>query len=114
VNITCNNCLDEFEIEPVDIETVTLADLEIQFFPCPSCGRKYVILAADAEMKRMIAERGELQRKIRRARMGKFREKTIRQMIGQLNKIISAQKKLMAELKPRAEQLLKEADHGEV
>ncbi len=114
MRMTCNNCLDEFEIEPADIETVTLDDLEIQFFPCPSCGRKFVTLAADAEMKRMIAERGELQRKIRTARMGKFREKTIRQMIVQQNKIISAQKKLMAELKPRAEQLLKEADHGEV
>ena len=111
---TCNNCLDEFEIEPADIETVTLDDLEIQYFPCPSCGKKYVVLAADEEMKQLIAKRGEIQKKIRTARAGKFRQKTIRQLVTEQEKVIKEQKKLMVELKLRAEQLLKEADHGKV
>lgn len=114
MRMTCNNCLDEFEIEPADIETVTLDDLEIQYFPCPSCGKKYVVLAADEEMKQLIARRGEIQKKIRMARAGKFRQKTIRQLVAEQEKVIKEQKKLMVELKPRAEQLLKEADHGEV
>ena len=114
MNITCNNCLDEFEIEPADIETVTLADLEIQFFPCPSCGRKYVILAADDEMKKLVVARGRLQKRIKAAHLGKFRQKTIMQLISEQTKLIRDQKKLWADLKPRAEQLLKEADHGKV
>ena len=107
MRMTCNNCLDEFEIEPADIETVTLDDLEIQYFPCPSCGKKYVVLAADEEMKQLIAKRGEIQKKIRTARAGKFRQKTICQLVTEQEKVIKEQKKLMVELKPRAEQLLK-------
>lgn len=114
MRMTCNNCLDEFEIEPADIETVTMDDLEIQYFPCPSCGKKYVVLAADEEMKQLIARRGEIQKKIRTARAGKFRQKTIRQLVAEQEKVIRAQKAILDKLKPRAEQLLKEAAHGEV
>ena len=107
---TCNNCLDEFEIEPAGIQTVTVDDLEIQFFACPSCGRKYVVFAANEEMKKMIVRRGELQKKIKVAHIGKYRQKVIRGLVAEQEKIIKAQKKLSAELKPRAELLLKELE----
>ncbi len=104
---TCNNCLDEFDVAPDDITSVRIDDLAIQYFLCPSCGRKYVILAANDEMQRLIAERSVIQKKIKAALAGKFREKTIRQLTERQGKIIRAQKKLHDELKPRAEQLLK-------
>ncbi len=110
----CNNCLDEFDVAPDDITSVRIDDLAIQYFPCPSCGRKYVILAADDEMQRLIVERSVIQKKIRAARAGKFREQTVRNLIIRQEEIIAKQKKLAAVLKPRAEQLLKEAGHGEV
>lgn len=112
---TCNNCLEEFNIEPADIASVRIDDLAIQYFPCPSCGSRYVVLAANDEMQKLIVERSEIQKKIRMARAGKVREKTIRQLMERQGKIIRAQKKLHDELKPRAERLLaKEAGHGEV
>ena len=74
---TCNNCLDEFEIEAGSIQTVMIEDLDIQFFPCPSCGQKYVVFAANDEMKKLVVSRGQLQKQIRTARIGKFRQKTI-------------------------------------
>ncbi len=111
---TCNNCLDEFEIEPSSIQMVTIKDLDIQFFPCPSCGWKFVIFAADAEMKKMVAERGEIQKQIRVARIGNLRQKTVRRLVARQNKLINAQKKLWSELKPRVERLLREGSHGKV
>ena len=110
----CNNCLDEFDVAPDDITSVRIDDLAIRYFPCPSCGRKYAILAANDEMQRLIVERSVIQKKIRAARAGKFREHTVRNLIIRQEEIIAKQKKLAAELKPRAEQLLKEADHGKV
>lgn len=111
--ITCNNCMDEFEIEPADVQTVTMEGLEIQFFPCPSCGRKYVVFAADKEMKDMISKRVELQKALRRAHVGKFRQKIIRGMMAEQEKIIREQKKLMVVLKYRAEKLLEGAKRND-
>ena len=111
---TCNNCLDEFETEPASIQTVKIEDLDIQFFPCPSCGQKYVVFATNDEMKRLVVARDLLQKRIRTAHLGKFRQKTIQQLVSEQTKLIRDQKKLWADLKPRAEQLLKEADLNEL
>ena len=114
MKMTCNTCLDEFDVAPNDITLVRMDDLAIQYFPCPSCGRKYVIFAANGEMQRLIVERSAIQKKIRAARAGKFREQTFRKLILRQEEISMKQKKLMAVLKPRAEQLLNEVGHGEV
>lgn len=111
---TCNNCLETFDIEKDSTLCGVFDGLDIQYFRCPSCGYPFVILAEDTEMKQLIAERSEVQKKIRMARAGKFREQTVRNLIFRQEEIIAKQKKLTAELKPRAEQLLKEADHGKV
>ena len=104
----CNNCLDEFEAESGSIQTVKIDGMEIQFFPCPSCGRKYVIFAADDEMKKMVVARSLLQKRIKAAHVGKFRQSTVHQLINEQTRLIREQKKLWAELKPRAEKLINE------
>lgn len=112
---TCNNCLETFDIEKDGILYGVFDGLDIQYFRCPSCGYPFVILAEDKEMKQLIAERSEVQKKIRMARAGKFREQTLRKLILRQEEISMKQKKLMADLKPRAERLLVEgADHGKV
>lgn len=105
---TCNNCLDEFSIEPEDITITKIAGLEIQYFTCPSCGAKYVAYAADEEMQKLTAESIAIQRKIRLARQHKFREKTIRASEAELAAIRERQKKLEPKLKGLAELLLKD------
>ena len=108
---TCNECGKTFEITPKDIITAEMEGLEIQHFPCPLCGQKYVVFAADEEMKKLVAQRVELQKKVKLAHIGKFREKTTRQYLAEISKIEGKQKKLLRELKLRAEKLLKEDDH---
>ena len=120
MTVRCDNCLDEVEIEPGSIQTVTLDDLEIQYFSCPSCGKKYVILASNDEMKRLIAERRKLTEKIRIAHAKKFRKDTIQNLVRQQSAIIKKQKRLFDDLKARASELLqntqqltgKEENHG--
>ena len=46
---TCNECGKTFEITPKDIITAEMEGLEIQHFPCPLCGQKYVVFAADED-----------------------------------------------------------------
>ena len=108
---TCNNCLDDFTVLAEDIKMVVLDGLEIQFFRCPSCGRKLVIFVADGEMKELVAERDKIQGQLRLARIGGLRKKTVRRFVARQNSLANAQKKRLRELKPRAERLLKEADH---
>jgi len=110
MRMTCNNCLDEFEIEPADIETVTMDDLEIQYFPCPSCGAKYIGYAADEEMKALTKLSISYQEKIRLARQHHFREKTIRVHQAGLAEVRARQKKLEPKLKALAEKLLKDGE----
>ena len=107
---TCNNCLDEFSIEPENITCTKIAGLEIQYFTCPSCGAKYVAYAADEEMQKLTAESIAIQRKIRLARQHKFREKTIRASEAELAAIRERQKKLEPKLKALAEKMLKDGE----
>ena len=109
MRVTCNNCLDEFELENDAVLRKALGGLDIQYFVCPSCDRPYVILAADEQMKKLIADRGAIQRKIRMAQTGNFRQKTIRKLVEEQAAIIKKQKALAGDLKLRAVQLLKEA-----
>lgn len=104
----CNNCLDDIQLEPDSIQTTTIDDLDIQFFACPSCGKKYVVFAANKEMKKLVAAREQLQRKIRVARAKKFREKTIRKLIDEQSRQEREQKKLIIVLNACAEKLLAE------
>ncbi len=109
----CNNCLDDIQVEADSIQTTMIDDLEIQFFACPSCGKKYVVFAANEEMKKLVAAREQLQRKIKVARAKKFREKTIRKLIDEQSRQVREQKKLFIVLKACAEKLLAEPLHKE-
>ena len=104
---TCNNCLDEFELEADKIKTVTMEGIEIQYFLCPSCGYKYVVFATNEELKRLVEERQQLQKQYKAARAGHYRKKTIGQLIMAQKRLIRRQKRLWAELKPKAELLLR-------
>ena len=112
---TCNSCGEVFEVTPRSIIEAEFIreheeDLTVQYFKCPKCGRKYVVFAANEEMKRLVDERVAIQKKVKAAHIGKFREKTTRQYLNEIAKIEEKQKKLLQTLKPRAERLLAEED----
>ncbi len=109
---TCNNYLDDFNISPENITIKRIKGLEIQYFSCPSCGAKYVIYAADAEMERLTMRRNAYQTRIRNAIANRFREKMIRALENDLAEVKAQQKALGLKLKKRAEELLKEENDG--
>lgn len=63
-SVECNSCLQEFCIEPenIQIETANLEHngktetVEIQCFVCPQCGHRYVFFIANDELKSLINE----------------------------------------------------------
>lgn len=107
MNITCNNCLDEFEINPEEILMKKTQDIAIQYFLCPSCGTHYVILAEDEEMQHLVEKAVRLHKQIITARKHGFREKKIRELIQELKDVRARQKEIEPELKKKAEQILK-------
>ena len=108
----CNLCQAEFDVNGASIETVTKAGVSIQYFACPACGKKYVFYAADLPMQELTAHRTELERKIRMAHFKKFREKTIRGYLKELDRVKARQLELLPGLKRQAEQLLKETEES--
>ena len=103
---TCNKCGYDFTIEKSCCGTVEVGDLSVQYFFCPKCKAKYQILTADSRMRELIAERQALQREISTAQKQKFREKSIRELLGRFDRIVAEQKRLAPELKKRGEDIL--------
>ena len=86
---------------------VAVADgLTVQYFSCPACGEKYHVLTLNDEMRKLIERREAIQAKIRAAHAKKFREKTIKGYIKELDGIKAKQEKLFQELKPLGEAIL--------
>ena len=108
MNIICNNCLDEFEIEKKSILRKTIEGLEIQYFVCPSCGYPYVILVEDEEMKKLTAAIREINKKLQAGKIGHFRAAVIRKLLNERDGIMRQVKADSEDLKRQAERMLKE------
>ncbi len=106
-NVQCNECGKWFALD-VSLYGVAEADgLTVQYFSCPACGEKYHVLTLNDEMRKLIEERKVVQAKIQAAHAKKFREKTIKGYIKELDGIKAKQEKLFQELKPLGEKILR-------
>lgn len=110
MNITCNICGKNFELEQPDIIERRIDDLDIQYYVCPHCRKKYVVFAADIEMRGLILLRKEYERKIRAGVLKKFRKKAIAEWISKNDEMKARQRKMLPGLKKRAAALLEKAD----
>lgn len=97
--VTCNACQKMFNVEPKDIVTTRDGDLEVQYFSCQWCFKKYLVLATDGEMRDLIAQYKQVAMKMRAAHLGKFREKEIRKYERELAEIKKKQEQKLPELK---------------
>lgn len=105
-NVQCNKCGKWFALDG-SLYGVAVADgLTVQYFSCPACGEKYHILTLNDEMRKLIERREAIQTKIRAAHAKKFREKTIKGYIKELDGIKAQQEKLFQELKLLGEAIL--------
>lgn len=106
--IVCDFCNETFTLEPKGIETTTVGDLEIQYFTCPKCHRKFLVLATDPEMRELIARRQEIAAKIKVARVAKARPKSFKRLTKELDAVVKAQERKLAELKRLGRKALRE------
>lgn len=105
-NVQCNKCGKWFALDG-SLYGVAVADgLTVQYFSCPACGEKYHVLTLNDEMRKLIERREAIQAKIRAAHAKKFREKTIKGYIKELDGIKAKQEKLFQKLKPLGEAIL--------
>ena len=109
----CNKCKREIVILPDEVQTVTLEDLDIQYFTCPHCGWKYVCFAADAKMRGLVEQRKAIFQQICAARAKKFDAKTIRGYLSKQEKIKTEQAAMLPKLRARAYRLLREVKADE-
>lgn len=105
-NTQCNKCGQWFALDKSLYGIVKADGLTVQYFSCPACGEKYHVLTLNDEMRKLIEERKVSQAKIQAAHAKKFRERTIKGYIRELNNIKAKQDKLFQELKPLGEAIL--------
>lgn len=109
--IVCNACREVFAVEKGQFRTVKADDLEIQYFVCPHCGEKYIVLATDSEMRRLIGTAVKVGKILRLAHAKKFRADEIRRYERVLAITKQRQEKIAPELKKRGYAILKEEDN---
>lgn len=108
MDVICNKCKENFSVERHDIRTVYRDDITVEYFCCPKCGRLYHVLTTDAEMRNLIGERMRLMQSVRLARAKRFREKAIKKLLVEIDKIKAKQETHYQELKPIGKKILEE------
>ena len=108
MNCICNKCKENFSVEKHDIRTIHSGDIDVEYFCCPKCGRIYHVLTTDAEMRKLICERMRLAQSVRLARAKRFREKAIKKLLVEIDKIKAKQETHYQELKPIGKKILAE------
>jgi hypothetical protein len=106
-NVQCNKCGKWFALGGSLYGVAEADGLTVQYFSCPACGEKYHVLTLNDEMRKLIEERKVIQAKIQAAHAKKFREKTIKGYIKELDGIKAKQERLFQELKPLGEAILR-------
>lgn len=104
--VGCDICKTTFYMDDSCVKTISDGEISVQYLQCPHCGARFQILTTDAKMRELIQERERLQTKIAAAHKKKFREKTIKQYMKELDRIRTEQEKCLPELKKRGELLL--------
>lgn len=106
-NVQCNECGKWFALDGSLYGVAEAGGLTVRYFSCPACGEKYHVLTLNDEMRKLIEKRKAIQAKVRAAHTKKFREKTIKGYIKELDDIKAKQEKLFQELKPLGEKIIR-------
>ncbi len=105
-NIICDCCKAEFKVDNANILKATEDDIEVQYFECPDCKRKYMVIVIDSRMRELINQRQLLTSQIGLARRKHFRKSTINGYIAKMEKLKAEQIKLSKQLEPIGKKIL--------
>ena len=90
--------------------TLQKDDFEVVYVRCPKCGKKYQIITTDTEMRALIKKRNSLEKLIKDAFDRRLKQSTIRNYIGQRDRIMKIQRRLNEYLFPIGQEILKEGE----
>lgn len=90
--------------------TLQKDDFEVVYVRCPKCGKKYQIITTDTEMRALIKKRNSLEKLIKDAFDRRLKQSTIKNYIGQRDRIMKIQRRLNEYLFPIGQQILKEGE----
>ena len=64
-NLVCDSCKTEFNVDDEKLLKVTEGDIEVQYFECPKCERKYIVFTTNERMRELVEKRRLLAAQIR-------------------------------------------------
>lgn len=105
-NLICDSCKTEFNVDDERLLKVTEGDIEVQYFECPECKRKYIVITTNEKMRELVEKRSLLTAQIRLARAKHFRTSTINGYLKKYQKLKEEQLRLSTELAPIGKKIL--------
>lgn len=105
-NLICDSCKTEFNVDDEKLLKVTEGDIEVQYFECPECKRKYIVITTNEKMRDLVQKRSLLTAQIRLARAKRFRTSTINGYLKKYQKLKEEQLRLSTELAPIGQKIL--------
>lgn len=64
----CNKCNKDFEYSKYDLKNLTEGEYEVRFLTCPHCGRNYLVLTIDNEMRQLVMGRRKISAQLQIAK----------------------------------------------
>ena len=113
MQIVCNACKKVFVVEIDKFATVRRGDLEVHYFSCSNCGHPFYYLATDPAMRDLIEQYKDIDARIRLARAGYIREKSLLKLEADLQRIKAEQMKMLPALKKQGEHVLAKMTAGQ-
>lgn len=111
--VLCNCCGKDISLRGISVETVQDGELQVQFFFCPHCGKKYLIVATDNELRQTMKRRDDLMKKAALFRRNGFREKSVEKFKREINRLSKDIERQAAALRKSGEMLLEEGTDGQ-
>lgn len=108
--MTCNACGKPIAIKGVITGKVTAGELEVSFFRCPHCGRRYNTGTTDPMQRELMAEYKNLIERLKVATAKKFRQKEIEKMARRSRRLMENMRARLPELSAAGDRILSGED----
>ena len=107
-DVICNRCGKVFQMNAKDMKILTNGDYQVAYFRCHACKQPFQVLTTDTPMRELIGKRKRAETALAIAIRSKFREKTLKDMLKNINRIKSQQLSMAIRLKKIGDELLKD------
>ena len=106
MQIKCEACGKDFEYSKESMEVTQDGEYEVQYFTCPSCHKRHLVLCIDAKMREMVNERRKIINQLAIAQKKQMYSKQISKLQRDDRKLKARQIDHMNELRPKGRAIL--------